>query len=137
MPIVEFNPTEFKELYPEFTTVADVRLDYFFLQAGMYLKNTDASPVQNLGFRKILLYLLTAHIALLQGALAQDNLPTPVGRVNSAQEGSVMAEFDYKGTDNEQWYIQTQYGAAFWQATRGIRTMHYFNQNQCNSWALY
>ena len=49
-----------------------------------------------------------------------------VGRINNATEGSVTV-----GTDMGQvpftaaWFLQTKYGAAFWQATAPFRTMQY------------
>jgi hypothetical protein len=51
----------------------------------------------------------------------------PVGRVSSASEGSVSASFDY-GTPTPgsgAWFQQSQYGAAFWQATSSLRGMQY------------
>jgi hypothetical protein len=51
----------------------------------------------------------------------------PVGRVTSASEGSVSVSFDY-GTPTPgsgAWFQQSQYGAAFWQATSSLRGMRY------------
>jgi hypothetical protein len=51
----------------------------------------------------------------------------PVGRLNQASEGSVSASFDYGAASagSGEWFNQSQYGAAFWQATSSYRTMHY------------
>ena len=132
MAQVIFDPVEFKLLYPEFTNIPDIRLYYFFSQSEIYLSNKDNSIVQDIDFRKILLYMLTAHIGVLSGAFSTDNKTVPVGRINEAQEGSVEASFDYNAPDAASWFIQTQYGAAFWQATRSIRTMNYFSPPGCS-----
>lgn len=51
----------------------------------------------------------------------------PVGRVNTASEGSVSAGFDYTPAEpgSGAWFNQSQYGAAFWQATANLRGMRY------------
>ena len=71
--------------------------------------------------------MLTAHIAVIGGLLSADGLPQPVGRIASASEGSVSASFDNvtatPGTGA--WFQQTQYGAAFWQATTSLRGFKY------------
>lgn len=127
MTVVVFDAAAFKARYPEFTAVPDGTLSACFDESGLYLSNTGTSPVQNVTTRTMLLYMLTAHIALLGGALSADGLPRPVGRVSSAGEGSVNASFDYMtatpGTGP--WFNQTQYGAAFWQATASLRGMRY------------
>jgi hypothetical protein len=125
MAIVVFDPDEFKTLYPEFAAVADGRLDFFFLQACIYFDNTDACPVQDIGIRTALLNMLTAHIGSLSGALNPGGTPNPVGRGKQAQEGSVQGEFEFLATNAAQWFNQTQYGAAFWQATINLRSMRY------------
>ncbi len=38
-----------------------------------------------------------------------------VGRLSSATEGDVTGGFDYLGTQNNQWWNQTTYGARIWQ----------------------
>lgn len=127
MTVVAFVPADFKVRYPEFATVPDARLSACFEDAGLYLSNTDASPVQNVTRRQSLLWMLTAHIAVLGGALAADGRPLPVGRVSSAAEGSVNASFDYVPSTpgSGAWFNQTGYGASFWQATTSLRGFRY------------
>lgn len=125
MPSVVFNATAFKARYPEFTAISDARLGVFFGEAGLYLSNADNSPVQNIDRRATLLNMLTAHIAYLGGALSADGLPKPVGRVSQATEGSVSASLEYLTPGTHAWFTQTQYGAAFWQATSSLRGMRY------------
>lgn len=127
MAVVAFNPTAFKARYPEFAAVSNDLLAACFVEAGLYLSNKDNSPVQNLTRRATLLNMLTAHIAYLGGALSADGQPRPVGRVSQAAEGSVSASFEgvppTPGTGA--WFQQSQYGAAFWQATSSLRGMRY------------
>lgn len=127
MAVVTFVPADFKARYPVFNSVADSILTACFDEAGLYLANTDASPVQDVTRRKPLLWMLTAHIAYLGGALAADGQPRPVGRLNSATEGSVSIGTEYMtltpGTGP--WFQQTQWGASFWQATTSLRGFRY------------
>lgn len=128
MTAVVFDPAAFKARYPEFAAVGDPLLQACFGEAGIYLSNTDNSPVQNVTRRAVLLNMLTAHIAALGGALSSDGQPRPVGRVSSATEGSVSASMEYLAPGSAAWFAQTQYGAAFWQATTSLRGFRYIAQ---------
>lgn len=124
MPAVTFDPVAFKARYPEFAAVADPALQACFDEAGIYLSNSD-KPVANEARRLVLFNMLTAHIAYLGGLLSADGRPRPVGRVSQASEGSVSAGFEYLAPGSSAWFAQTQYGAAFWQATTSLRGMRY------------
>lgn len=135
MASIIFDPTVFKLLFPEFINVDNARLDFFFQQACLVVSNKDNSIVQDLDARQTVLYLLTAHIGKLMGALANDGQPIPVGRVSTATEGSVTGEFDYPAFNSYEWFIQTQYGTAAWQYVRVFRQFYYvpgciFSQNR-------
>ena len=117
MAVVTFDPVAFKVAYPAFVSVDDAFLQSCFNEAGLYLSNTDCSPVQYITKRTLLLWMLTAHIATLKGALNPGGSTTPVGRIASATEGSVSIGTEYNAPGTAAWFIQTQYGAAFWQAT--------------------
>lgn len=127
MTIVAFDSAAFKARYPEFAAVADPTLAACFDEAGLYLSNTDNSPVQNLTRRATLLNMLTAHVAYIGGLLSADGMPRPVGRVSQASEGSVSAAFEGvpPTPGSGAWFQQSQYGAAFWQATSSLRGMRY------------
>lgn len=126
MPAVTFDPVAFKARYPEFAAVADATLQGCFDEAGVYLSNSD-KPVANEARRLVLFNMLTAHIAYLGGVLSADGMPRPVGRVSQASEGSVSAAFEGvpPTPGSGAWFQQTQYGAAFWQATSSLRGMRY------------
>ena len=127
MPAVVFDPAAFKARYPEFAAVADPTLAACFDEAGLYLSNSDNSPVQNLTRRATLLNMLTAHVAYIGGLLSDDGMPRPVGRVSQASEGSVSAAVEGvpPTPGSGAWFQQSQYGAAFWQATSSLRGMRY------------
>jgi len=127
MTQVIFDPSSFRARYKEFSSVSDMTLKYFFDEACMYLSNSDKSPVQDLVRRKMLLGMLTAHVAFLGGALSEDGQAKPVGRLSSGTEGSVSASFDYVAAvpGSGAWFMQTQYGAAFWQSTVSLRCFRY------------
>lgn len=125
MGVVVFDSTIFKARYPEFNSVAVPSLQGCFDEATLYLSNADNATVQDLNRRRVLLNMLTAHIAKLGGLLSLDGQALPVGRISDASEGSVSVSFDYGTPGSEVWFIQTTYGASFWQATKSLRTMRY------------
>lgn len=121
--VVVFDPVEFRALYPTIQANDD-QLEMYFEMAETFLDNTKCSVVKDLGARKRLLYLLVAHIATLTGQAEQGN--NVVGRVSSATEGTVSISLDY-GTmgNNERWYLQTPWGAMYWQLTKKYRSAVY------------
>jgi hypothetical protein len=127
MAVAVFNYAQFIARYPQFASVSSTQLGAYFVEAGLYLSNSDCSPVQNVTKRGLLLNMLTAHISELNGDLSADGQFKPVGRVSQAAEGSVSAALDYNpqtpGTGP--WFQQTQAGASFWAATANLRTMRY------------
>lgn len=125
MAQVVFDPVAFKARYPEFASVSNTLLQECFEESGLYLSNDDNSIVQDLDRRARLLNMLTAHIAYLGGALSADGQARPVGRVSQAAEGSVSAGFEYLAPGSHAWFTQSQYGAAFWQATVSLRSFRY------------
>jgi len=125
MAIVVFDSVAFVARYPEFAAVTVGTLGAYFVEATIYLDNTDASRVIDIAQRAILLNMLTAHIATLNGSGAGPQ--GMVGRLSSGTEGSVSASADFVAATNgtQAWYYQTQYGCSFWAATGRYRTMQY------------
>ena len=128
MPAVSFDLTGFRARFPEFATVADATLGAYFDESGqLHLDNTDSSPVVNLVQRGMLLNMLTAHLAALYSGVSGQAASSLVGRINSASEGSVSVSADMGPvTGSSAWFLQTKYGAAFWQASARYRTFRYF-----------
>lgn len=121
--VVVFDAAEFRALYPSISAT-DPQLEDYFAMAESFLDNTKCSVVKDLGRRKRMLYLLVAHIATITG-MAETGNPV-VGRISSASEGSVSVSLDY-GTmgNNERWYLQTPWGAMYWQLTKKYRSAVY------------
>lgn len=121
-----FDAAAFKAAFPSFAAVADASLGMAFTLATLQLNNSCGSRVCDATQRETLLNLLTAHIAAL--AYGENGLPPAglVGRVDKAQEGSVSVSADM-GTVvyGQAYYLQTQWGALFWQSTARYRTMVY------------
>lgn len=133
-PAIPFNFTNFALRYPEFAPCGEALCQLYYDEAGIYCANSAASAPFADGTLTNLLWMLTAHIAWINaprdanGNPAASGVPASsiVGRINSASEGSVSvgAENNFPpGTP--QWYQQTRYGAAYWAATAGYRTMRY------------
>jgi Protein of unknown function (DUF4054) len=125
-----WNPGIFLARYPEFTTAYNSNQSKFasyFVESGIYLSNTPQSPVQDVNLRLLLLNMLVAHISFLGGDLSNDGQARPVGRLSQAGEGSVNATFDFTPATpgSGAWFNQSQYGAAFWQATTNLRGFRY------------
>lgn len=124
--VVTFNATDFLARYPEFNPLAPSLLPLYFGEATLYLDNSLSSPVQQIEQRTPLLYMLTAHIAALNGGANGQTPQSIVGRINTAAEGSVSVGADMgQVPGTAAWYMQTKYGAAYWQATAAYRTTQY------------
>lgn len=121
--VVIFYPDEFKRLYPT-VKATDEQLEDYFAMAETFLDNTKCSLVKDLKSRKRMLYLLVAHIATITGSAEKGN--NIVGRISSATEGTVSVSLDYGAMgNNERWYLQTPWGAMYWQLTKRYRSATY------------
>lgn len=89
MAIVVFDINAFRERYPEFDTVSDSLLNAYFVEATVYLDNTDRSAVCDVAIRAVYLNMLVAHIAAINSGVDGKGPTGLVGRVASASEGSV------------------------------------------------
>lgn len=121
--VVVFDIAEFRALYPR-VVATDAQLEDYFAMAETFLDNTPCSVVKDVSSRKRMLYLLVAHIATITG-MAETGNPV-VGRISSASEGSVSVSLDYGAMgNNERWYMQTPWGAMYWQLTKKYRSAVY------------
>lgn len=129
--VASFDFNEWIALYPEFAGRVDaVRGGYYFDQATVLWRNDGTGPVSKTNTQKMLLYVLTAHLAQLFGPAKAGGSPsseTLVGRIRSASEGTVSVEAEYSTTTTptQAWYVQTKYGAEFWAMTAQYRNMRY------------
>lgn len=122
MPAVVFDKVRFQAAYPE-VRAAGAQLEMWFAQAESLLDNTGRSIVKKPEEREMLLFLLVRHFAALAERAAQGGL---VGRIASASEGSVSVSADMGAVGgNAAWYLQTLYGATYWQLTAKYRRFRY------------
>jgi Protein of unknown function (DUF4054) len=125
--VVTFDPTAFIALYPAFAAVPAGTLTSYFTMAESFLNNTPCSIVQDLGVRTTLLDLITAHIAFLFGRAGSGDGTSAavVGQMVSAGEGSVSVSFAASANKNAAFWMQSQYGAIYWQMILPFRSFHY------------
>lgn len=129
---VTFNYDYWVAQAPAFAGCSQVQGQAWFDLATTLCPNTAANPLGDLTSQA--LYLLTSHVAWLNaprdaaGRPAQSGSPPPgvVGRISSASEGSVSVSSEWQGgTVNQAWFLQTQWGAMYWQMSSPLRTMRY------------
>lgn len=127
--VVDFDNTEFTTAWPEFTGISPALNQQAFNIATLFLNNTCGSSIQDANQRMSLLYMLTAHIDFLNNGSndgAGNVTPAPgiVGRIDSATEGSVSVAASYSSevSQSQAFYIQTKWGAQYWEATAWTRT---------------
>lgn len=132
--VVEFDFAEFIAAYPAFALGPEPLFENYFDLATQILNNTCSSLVDDANKRLRLLYLLVAHIATLvplSGGAGGGG--AMVGPIVSASEGSVSVSSGFMAaiTASNAWFMQTQWGALYWQLTAQYRTMHYVAPTQC------
>ena len=132
--IYAFNYAAWLAVYPEFsspggsTPVTSDQANAYFGIATSLQVNDGSGPVSSAVQQAAMLNALTAHIAALFSTPAGSPSPSPlVGRISSATEGSVSvtAEWAAQVSDNEAFYLQTKYGALYWQMRKAFLTMRY------------
>lgn len=136
-PVVTFDFAYWTAGYSVFANLTQAQGQFYFDQAGLYCANTAQNPAYAIGadYLKQLLYMVTSHIAWLNAPRDANGNPaatgsppsTLVGRIGSATEGSVSVSAEWKGSGSPsmEWWLQTQYGAAYWQATAQWRNFRY------------
>lgn len=131
--VVTFNEALFLARYPQFTAFASVNPGALQLRfdevTALYINNTINSIVKEVAERSILINYAIAHMLQIEGVTTvngQGSTSQQVGRVSSATEGSVSASLDMGATPGTAaWWLQTQYGATYWNATAKYRTFRY------------
>ena len=130
--VVTFDNTEFLASWPEFTGISSGKNQTAFNLATLLLNNSCCSVVSDANQRLTLLYILTAHVGFIINGTndGAGNVNPPyavVGRLAQATEGTVNAAIEWASevSDSEAFYLQSKYGALFWQMTAQYRTMLY------------
>jgi hypothetical protein len=127
MSVAVFNYALWIATYPEFTSVTEPLASAQFDTATLFLDNSNCSVVQDVTRRLSLLNMITAHLVKLFVPVAGVAPSGLVGRVSSATEGSVSVSTEYIAaqSNSQAFWNQTPYGALFWAATVGLRSMRY------------
>ena len=111
---------------PEFTALTEQQVVGVILPlAEQYCRNDGGGPVTNANVQTQLLNLMVAHIAQLLFGSSRQPASSVVGRVSNASEGSVAVSVEFPTTPTNAWYVQTQYGAAYWQLILPYRLGRY------------
>jgi hypothetical protein len=131
--IVTFDYSAWIALFPQFgvttpqyTALTQNQVTNVILPlAQQYCRNDGGGPVNDAGVQAQLLNLMVAHVAqILFGSSIQPLSPL-VGRISNASEGSVSVSVDFPTTATNAWYLQTPFGAAFWQLMLPYRLGRY------------
>jgi hypothetical protein len=119
-----FDYDVFVTQFPEFESTSSEVLSGLWDRASVIFRNDSSSPAQELSLRRVLLNMLTAHLAsMFAGPGGAGGL---VGRINSKSVNGVSVGAEGFGVQGTQaWYLTTRYGAEFWRATAAYRTFRY------------
>lgn len=121
--IATWDYSKFTTMFPAFATnPSQATLQLYFDMAGTWLRNDGTGPVKNADMQQNLMFMLTAHLAQLFNGPDGTGSSGIVGRISSATEGSVTVATEMESTLSSAWFVQTPYGAAFWQATAAYRS---------------
>lgn len=127
--VVAFDYASWAARYPTLATTVDEALaTQFWVEASIFQRNDGGGPVCSAALQSALLNMLTAHIAILNGAGSPGGVPSGlVGRVANATQGSVSVGTSYINptTDLQAWASQTGPGAEWYAATSQFRTFQY------------
>jgi hypothetical protein len=122
--VAVYVDADFRTAYPAFAiNPTTPTLLANFSIAGAYWRNDGTSPVSDQTLQTNLMYMLTAHLTQLSSGVDGNDPSGIVGRVSSATQGSVTVATEYEANPNAAWFIQTPYGANFWQATAAYRAV--------------
>lgn len=136
MAVVQFDPADFREMYPQFTEelLTDAQLTQAFNVACLFLDNTEQSripydPDNGVYVRQTFLYLMVCHLASL--ALWQ---PGQSGPMSNATQGSVSVGFSLPSNVNGQYFSQTPCGQTLFQALRPYMGFNYYACKHVHPW---
>lgn len=135
-PPVTFSDATWVAMFPEFTPLTTAQGQAYFNMACLICGNSCTNPAFGDGNLSSLLYFLTSHFAWLNcpkdgngNPAATGGAASPlVGRISSANEGSVSVQTEWTGGDKsslESFLLQTKYGAAYYAMTSQYRTARY------------
>lgn len=136
-PPVTFNYETWTAMYPEFGNLTPSQGQGYFTRAtGSIIANSCSNPANADGNLAYMIYLATSHVAWLScprdangNPAATGTPPSPlIGRISSAQEGSVNVQTEWEGGAANQldaYLQQTKYGVELIAAIAPYRTARY------------
>jgi hypothetical protein len=119
-----FVVADFLARYPEFVLLNSAQpaiLGLYFSEAGLYCRNDGEGLVKDAATLTMFMWMITAHIADMNGGVNGQPPNQTVGRVSSAGLGSVHVSLEMHTPGSSAWFTQTKYGAAYWQASLPYR----------------
>jgi hypothetical protein len=125
--IATYSYAGFQAMYPNLASIGDPTVSSYWNQAAFFHDNSGGGPVCSVPLQQALMNMMAAHLMVIFGAITINGDGSVnqgvVGRVNTATEGSVSvgSENDYP-PGSAQWFQQTAFGSAYWQATAQFRT---------------
>lgn len=135
MSAVLLDIDEFRDIYPMFVDnekFPDKSIEFSFASAELKVNNGDHSIVPE-NIRKILLYMLTAHILALR--TESINGEWYAGVISSASEGSTSIGMSTANvTTRNAWYMRTPFGQEYWEMTAKWRSFNYTSAQSRPSW---
>lgn len=121
--VATWDYASFQTTFPAFATApTEATLQSYFNMASIWIRNDGTGPVRDPALQQQLMFLLTAHLAQIFNGPDGTGSSGIVGRISSATEGSVTVTTEMESSLSNAWFMQTPYGAAFWQATAAYRT---------------
>lgn len=124
---VTFDYASWIQAFPQFGSLNELQVTGPALTlAEQFCRNDGGGPVTKAATQTNLLNLMVAHVCQLMYGVNGEAASPLVGRINSATEGSVSVQAEWpQGSPAAAWYLQTPFGAMYWQATLPYRTMRY------------
>jgi Protein of unknown function (DUF4054) len=142
-PPVVFNYETWIAMFPEFSQLSQAQGNAYFIRATTsIIGNVCSNPANADGKLEGMIYLATSHVAWLScprdangnpAATGQPGSPL-VGRISSAQEGSVNVQTEWEiggpQTQFDAYLQQTKYGVELLAALATYRTARYLPQRR-------
>ncbi len=129
--IVAFDYTSWAAMFPQFSALTEQQVEGLILPlAQQYHANDGSGPVLTASTQTNLLNLMVAHVAQLMFGPNGTGANGAVGRISNATEGSVSLQTEFPTEATNAWFLQTQWGAMYWQACAPYRTMRYIPANR-------
>ena len=144
--VVNWTYAQWALAFPEFSNVTEAQAQGYYTIATSFVRNDGSGPVNDPNTQLQLLNFAIAHIAfLLVGTAGTPTQPSAggsslVGRISSANEGTVSVSTEMTLPEQAAFWSQSQYGVFFWQLSSVYRTMRYMPGRQYTPnpfWGLY